>query len=94
MKKITKKTLAAMIGNRGNIHKDYAMIVLNDLDDILAEEMKANEAGVYLDNIGTFKRVLKPATRKYIPSKGENVEVPARITVKVKPSKTLIERIQ
>lgn len=94
MKKITKKTLAAMIGNRGNIHKDYALIVLNDLDDILAEEMKGNQAGVYLDNIGTFKRVVKPATRKYIPFKGETVDIPERVTVKVKPSKTLIERIQ
>ena len=94
MKKITKKTLAAMIGNRGNINKDYALIVLNDLDDILAEEMKGNEAGVYLDNIGTFKRVVKPATRKYIPLKGETMDIPKRVTVKVKPSKTLIERIQ
>jgi nucleoid DNA-binding protein len=94
MKKITKKTLAAMIGNRGNISKDYAIIVLNDLDDILAEEMKENEAGVYLDNIGTFKRVVKPATRKFIPFKGETVDIPERVTVKVKPSKTLIERVQ
>lgn len=92
--KINKKTLAAMIANRGNIHKDYALIVLNDLDDVLADEMKSNSAGVYLDNIGTFRRVVKPATRKFIPMKGETMNIPERVTVKVKPSKTLLERVQ
>lgn len=94
MRKITKKALADMIAGRGEVSKADALTVLNTIDDILAEEMKANEAGVYLDNIGTFKRVLKPATRKYNPFKGETVDVPARIAVRLKASKTLIERVQ
>lgn len=92
-KKVTKKALAAMIGNQGNISKEYALIVLNDLDDVLAELVRTNEPGVYIDNIGTFKRVEKKATNKFIPALGKVVEVPARVTVKMKPSQTLIERV-
>jgi nucleoid DNA-binding protein len=94
MKKINKKALAALIAQRGNIHKDYALIVLNDLDEVIAEQVKENEGGVNIDNIGTFRRVVKPATRRYIPSKGTEVDIPERVTVKLRVSKTLVQRVQ
>lgn len=92
-RKITKNMLANRMAKAVGIHKDFAVDYLNALDDILADEVKNHPAGVYIDNIGTFKRVVKPATRKFVPSKGEMVDVPERIAVKYKPSKTFIERI-
>lgn len=94
MKKITKAVLAKRLADAVGIHKDFALDYMNALDDIIADEVKNHPAGVYVDNLGTFKRVLKPATQKFVPSKGAMVEIPERITVKFRASKTFIERVQ
>lgn len=94
MRKITKAMLANRLAAAVGIHKDFALQYMNALDDIVADEVKSNPGGVYIDNLGTFKRVQKAATKKFVPSKGEAVDVPARTTVKFKASKTFVERIQ
>ncbi len=93
MKKILKAELAKRIAEKTFMPKESVLAVLNTLDDIIAEEVKQDKP-VYIDNIGTFKRVLKPATRKYIPSKGESVDIPERVVVKLVASKTLVQRVQ
>jgi nucleoid DNA-binding protein len=93
MKKVLKAELAKRIAEKTFQHPEGVLAVLNALDDVIADELKG-EKPVYIDNIGTFKRVLKPATRKYIPSKGESVDIPERVVVKLVASKTLVQRVQ
>lgn len=95
-KKFTKKAFAAAIAKRcPDLTEDLALTALNAMDDIIAEELK--NAPVYLDNIGTFKRVEVKATRKnIIVGKGQHEvrDIPAHVKVRLTPSKTLIKRAQ
>lgn len=93
MKKILKAELAKSIAVKTFQHPEGVLAILNALDDIIAEELKSGEK-VYLDNIGTFERVEKPATRKFSPTKGEIIVIPARVVVKLKASKTLVDRVK
>ncbi len=93
MKKITKVALAQLLHEKTGHPSTTALEVLNAIDDIIAAEMKKG-GKVYLDNIGTFERVEKPATRKFSPTKGEIIDIPARVVVKLKASKTLVDRVK
>lgn len=93
MKKITKVALAQSLHEKTGLPSTTALDVLNAIDDIIAAEMKKG-GKVYLDNIGTFERVEKPATRKFSPTKGEIIDIPARVVVKLKASKTLVDRVK
>lgn len=95
-KKFTKSLLAqAIAAKNGSITPDQALAVLNTMDDIIAAELKNQD--VYLDNIGTFSRVIRKATHKNVivgEGKREVREIPEHVSVKLRPSKTLIDRVQ
>lgn len=51
------------------------------------------DGSVRLQGFGTFKSVERAARTAHNPRTGETVDVPAKLTVKFKPSHTLVEKI-
>lgn len=51
------------------------------------------DGSVRLQGFGIFKSVERAARTAHNPRTGETVDVPAKLTVKFKPSHTLVEKI-
>jgi nucleoid DNA-binding protein len=88
----TKEDRIEAIAQKTGIDSDTIRSVLNADDDVITEALKAGNR-VYNDNVCTMIAVFKPAATKYSPSKKEHIEVPARMAVRFRASKTLKEAL-
>ena len=80
------------VANRTGNQKKVTKEIVDEIINVLAESLSAKQI-VTIAGLGVFKPATRSAREGRNPKTGETIQIPAKNTIKFKPSKKLREAI-
>jgi DNA-binding protein HU-beta len=88
MERVGKKQLVAKVAEKTGVNKKVVAQIFDALVEEIVDSLRAGN-DVYINGLGTFKPVSKPAAEKRNPQTGGIIKIPPRVVTKFKPSRSV-----